>query len=832
MTFKKILTENPFIDEIVYATKIMTNGTVLKDEEAALAGETAKMKRNADIYIACRLDKERFELMIFNRQDFYDAGLTDTPSEKYPFGQVNACVENKYNVPASVRPRLVAIAKARMLAEYQEVNSYYRMLNGKPDLGDPGIMVPQSMIPDPNIVIDLTRPIHEMSDSEINVLDEIGVVDRLIDQYPEKRYLRHLGGKKIDILTARTANKFDVLYVPSIDFEDLRQKFIERVEQNRHYVMRCIYSEAMKLGSEEYYDKFMMLFIVLEAAIDLLSETQVFIAKKEVFDVRSIQYIFSSYGIPYYQEIPIKYQINMMKNLNKLIKYKATSINMVDICSLFGFPNITIFKYYILKQRKFNKDTGDYVFDYNDDGSENVEAEYDLKFIRVPIEDKPDDYLKDPNNYLDYADVTSGDRFWDENGTLSTEVRETILAKEFNVMRSKYFSIDTVYEMTEVSLELPFFFNMLYDDVHLEEQLKLSVPYISNNSQFKFTDIFIMIFALGYMYNGLEDTIMDTTGKILHIMGFNFKADLALLGEYIMEQGYTAEDLGLSDFVIPTSSILTYNQLLEIFTKNKSVYSHITQAMMDADDKNIYDIYKKLYDSLMIMDFTNHYFNISGTDKTASTYTEFMKHRDQTLYQILVDIDSIGVVTDEEGNETLSDDLTERRREIDKYIEAIVVAVQEFIDSDKFKSLFVNIPGATGDYIQRYIIKVISFFKSYKVDLLGINTIYTIDDKFNNFVRAIDKIDHFDITFYKSVIASPTDKLKTTVRTNYQEKVQVLDAMYINTIRTLIKLLDDFMKDGVHFEDSISELAATLTKEDSYIITDEMTFKASHVHDD
>lgn len=791
MNFKKVLTENPFVDEIVHATKILTAGTVLKDQDEADLYETEVTARNSDIYIACKTGKERFEMLIFNRQDLIKLGLTDRPSRQYPNGQINACLEDRYKIPADVRDRATQICKERVLREYQETNNYYLMLNGKPNVGEAGITIDQSMIPDPDLFIDTTQYIHEMSDSELNALDELGVIDTLIAQYPEKRYLRHLGGKKIDIVSARMAGKFDTLYVPNVEHEELRQKFIDRVEQNKHYVLRCIYSEAMKIGSEQFYDKFMALFIVLEAAIEMLSETQVFIAKKEVFNVRSIQYIFSSFGIPYYDEIPIKYQINMMKNLNKLIRYKATSINMIDICSLFGFPNIKLFKYYLLKNRRIDPETNKYIFNYNEDGTENLEADFELKFLKVPLEDTPDNYLKDPNNYLDYETVVSGDRYWSENGSLSTEIRKQIINKEFNIVRSKYLSIDTVSELTKISFELPYFFNMLYDDVPAEEQLKIYVPFISNTTPFKFVDIFIMIFALGYLYNGLKDSIMDTTSKVLYIMGFNFKADLAELAEYVEEKGYTLEDLGVSGFIIPDSSILSYNQLLEIFTKNSKIYDHVVQAMTTADDKHIYDIYKKLYDSLMIMRFTNNYFKIPGTNITAKTYTEFMKYRDQTLYQALIDINEIGMVTDDHGNRELSSDLGERRKEIDRYVQAIVVAMEEYIDSDQYKFIYSNMPGDTAEYIQRYVLKVINFFKSYKIDLLNMNTIYTLDDRLENLIRPIDKIDHIDVTYFKNEVIKPEDVVNILASMEADERFEPLDRIYISTLRKFLKTYDD-----------------------------------------
>lgn len=820
MEFKKIYTDNPFVDEIVYNTKIMTYDTVLKDEEEALAKETAESAKEALVYVACKTNKERFEIMQFEKEDLMlginpitgepGLALSEMPSKTYPEGQLQACIDDKYKIPVILRDRAVAIAKKRVLATYVEKNDYYRMLAGLPNLKAKPLYIDDSYITDPSVVIDLSKPLHEMDESEIAVLNGLGVIDRLVEEYPEYRYLRHLGGKRIDIVTARKAGKFEILFVPSIEFEDLRQRFIDRLNQSRHYVLRCVYSDAFKLGSEEFYDKFLMLFIVLQASIDLLSETQVFIAKRDVFDVRSIQYIFSSYGIPYYQEIPVKYQINMMKNLNKLIKYKATSINMVDICSLFGFPNIQIFKYYILKDRRMNPD-GSFVF------NENEEDNWDLKFLRVPIDGVPDDYLKDSNNYVDYMSLTEADRLWDENGTLRDKVKQDLLKMEFNITRSKYISIDATYEMTEASFELPYFFNMLYDDVKMEDQLKLNVPYISNTTTFRFTDVFIMLFALGYLYNGVTDNILnaghiyenefvtDADGnkvlvqkkdergnpirKILHIMGFNFKQNMAELGEYILNKGYTAENLGISDFVIPTASILSYNQLLEIFTANKGVHNKLADLMMDADDKNIFDIYNHLYNALMIMEFTNDYFYDPTTGNVAYTYTDFMYSRDTTLYNVLKDMHA--EVEKSPYNEDGTRNYTAARRKIDEYIGAIVTAIQEYIDSDEYKYLFSNIPGETAEYLQRYIMKIIDFFKSYKIDMVGMNTIYTIDDKFNNFLRAIDKIDHTNITFYKDEFMDPKEHTHTRVKTMYADSVNPIDTMYISQMVTLIKTFLD-----------------------------------------
>ena len=67
------------------------------------------------------------------------------------------------------------------------------------------------------------------------------------------------------------------------------------------------------------------------------------------------KYIFESNGVKYFDDIPLKYQIALVKNLNKLIKFKSTDKCIVDIISIFGINNIEVFKYYIMKDRYLNK---------------------------------------------------------------------------------------------------------------------------------------------------------------------------------------------------------------------------------------------------------------------------------------------------------------------------------------------------------------------------------------------------------------------------------------------------------------------------------------------
>ena len=133
---------------------------------------------------------------------------------------------------------------------------------------------------------------------------------------------------------------------------------------------------------------------MVQTFIDMLAEIPDYLIKKDIFDIRTARDIFKSNGIDYYSNIPLRYQLAMVRNVNRLIKFKSTSQSIVDICSLFGFDNIEIFKYYLLKEHRRDRD-GNYLFNKDENGKLIDEENYDLKFIKVPMDELVDDNIFD-----------------------------------------------------------------------------------------------------------------------------------------------------------------------------------------------------------------------------------------------------------------------------------------------------------------------------------------------------------------------------------------------------------------------------------------------------
>lgn len=791
----KIYTDNiPLLDEVVYYLKLIAEQVVLKDDDTADANETLKSRKASDLYILCVENRARLELFDYTKEDLLSVGVLDVNIEKY--------LQDYKNIPINIQNKLLQILIKRYIDNYEEYNNYYRMLNGKPNIGAEKIKVPErywSYIKE-GYNVDFSKYISDMNEEEQDILYLFNIIEKMQEDYPDHKYLQHLGSRSIDIYSARTANKFGLLYLPGDVPKEIVSRFLDKFELNRVYILKTIYTDAYKFGSD-YYDNFIRIMIVVQTMVDIIVELPDFVIKKDLFDTKMVELIFESNGIDYFPEIPFKYQIAMIKNLNRLVKYKSTTKNIIDICSLFGCSNVKIFKYYILREHRIDADG--FVFrtkkELDEDGNEveveDVEANYQLKFLQVPIDDIADNYLTDKTKYLNYDEVTNSDKYWDGNKSHS-EVKKEILKQEFNYLQSKYLGIDTVYSLTNITFQQIYFYNMIFDNVDFEKTLTLTIPSLASTTKFKMTDVICYLFALMYIDLGIKDNLMDTTGQVLVIKGFNFNADLQALGNWVYERGYTLKDLGVSDFKLPEKPVLTYEQLMDIFTKNANIYDHVVKQLRTADNKNIYDIYKKIYDSLMVMDLTMDFFKMSNGEQ-AKTYTEFLKDRSILLYNSLDEIRSIN-------------NKVERNKKITDLIGDIIYILENYLQNKNFPYIFSNLPTVSAESIKSYIFKVIDFFKSYKTQIYSINTIYTFDDKLDCKINIIDGIVGKIYEYAKEDTIELFSKIVKNISVKYGDGLNIKDNLYTSISSEITKYYDEVIK----VQENIKAIISSLEKEE------------------
>ena len=206
----KIYTDCPYVDEMVYYSKLLGIGTVLKMQSVADRYETVDSLKAAGIYISCIEGTAVFGM--FNKVTtsiLSSAGIVDPPT-------VKMCLESIENVPLSKRDAITKALVTDYIENYEELNQYYRMLHGLPPIVHEDYIT--DWIPPEGILIDLSKPVHLMSNTEVALLEKYGVLEDMISEDPDNRlYMRHMGKKAIDYYQARRANRFDPLYIPTID---------------------------------------------------------------------------------------------------------------------------------------------------------------------------------------------------------------------------------------------------------------------------------------------------------------------------------------------------------------------------------------------------------------------------------------------------------------------------------------------------------------------------------------------------------------------------------------------------------------------------------------
>ena len=64
-TAKKIYTDNPFVDTLLFCVKTLAYGCVIKNQDDANNNETTDSLKKSDIYISCVEGKTIFELFSY-----------------------------------------------------------------------------------------------------------------------------------------------------------------------------------------------------------------------------------------------------------------------------------------------------------------------------------------------------------------------------------------------------------------------------------------------------------------------------------------------------------------------------------------------------------------------------------------------------------------------------------------------------------------------------------------------------------------------------------------------------------------------------------------------
>lgn len=685
------LSSNIFMTELMK----LANSIIWKNPTKAMEEEPEGIYINVDTYKAAYEGILTFESVYqFSYEALLRAGIPPAQAEK--------CCDNKYDIPVSKRDICVSLQREAVIRDYVEENNYYRMLFGLPDMADTDfIYAPEEAN------MDMTTPVHLLSIQDRYRLEEEGYLDKLREKYPDKLYLKYIGKKKIEPYTARVAPRFAILYIESSSYSNLTADFKDTYYQCRDYVDRVFYDKSFKRDNE-YYDEFIalsILFMTLQLMLYKYLDADI---TRDFYDVESIRLLYESYGVPYYKEIPLEYHIKIVKNINRLLANKGNTLVFFDIFDVFNYANMDLYQYYLLKRRRFD-DSGNPVFVYKEDGSLDEEACFEIAFVKVLVDGDIDLEVTDPKNKVVYEALTSDDPYWIDDLELITDLYN----EQYNYIETKYMGINLTFDLYKILFESCYFLRMIQDKKFSTHK----IPYFYQNTQRNVSLFSIVIFCCALICKraGYEGNIPSNPAAIARVLGFNFKDDLNKIVEHAKSNKYLKDDDILTN-IIADMNINSLADVDKVFHNIKELHDYINDKLYSVHDKDIFQAYYEFKKLTLTTEHINEIYQKSN-GQMAESFEDLLLDSDPFLYQRLNDLEDPNDISNEIS---------------------YVLVVLSNLASDIHQLEFLD--AISRDTVIRYLLRMIDFFKSAKVDLKDFSIVYTINSPTFNLLKFIGDI--------------------------------------------------------------------------------------------
>lgn len=738
--------------------KILLDNIIIKmTNEANQYDNDINLFRISERYVAAKREVDSFSShFMYESEILIKAGITDPQV-------IETCESDKYKIPYNKRDLVLKYKREKIINEYVEQNNYYRELIGYPPVEeseDNYIYLNKSQMKYYGITE--VRPIHEYPKEVISKLEKT-LLPQLIEKYPEKTYLKHMGSNAVDLVKARTAKNFEIIFCGvEIDHMFMR-KFFDTYSFCREYFMNVIYNNSFR-QIYELYDNFIAINIMIMTIQRILIDTVKMSIDRDFFDLILIKKMFNCYGVPFFETLPLDYQRILVKHLNMLLRMKSTDKCLYEIANILMYERINIYKYFLVKERLLDEEGNPIVAtkkEYDDEGNEyevpDYSKMYDVYFQSTDMMEQNIALSIENNiNRYEYSEVTEEDDLWWEDGDLQKEINE----REFNFIDTKYIGLSTQYNLTKLLNETVYFLNMLIDKkekyISIEDRLSNTMYtgtdnlYISleriTDSPISIFDSIIILCVLISKKNSMKGNILIKPAEIMSVLGFDFEANFDLIIKNIRNNPRLYKD----------PEIANYLNLLEIYSVDdiETLYNNFInlkdfciKRMNETTDIYEYRAYEDIYKTIMIKNETTKAFTMSN-GAVAKTYMEYLRDKLPYIadYIETVDKESTGVL-----------------------IEHILGKLNELIPD----LTYVNTLNGINNNIVDAIIGLISFFKSYTVDLRNLNVVYMFSDKYFNMIRMISDPRIFTKIFPREKPLPYNDITKIYNNYDFKEKIDL-----------------------------------------------------------
>jgi hypothetical protein len=550
------------------------------------------------------------------------------------------------------------------------------------------------------------------------------------------------------IVQIHIAEDHDVIYYPTGYLSDVEVKmFLDFYKENLAYYNTVLHSDGLKYYNKYWnYVNFVVTLMTIDRFVTYKMDT---IHDVDLFSEREVRNMFASYGLEFFEEVPMVYRKRLLKNLNYLLEHKGTDQVIIRIISLFGFEDINLFKYYLIKDLKRDESfpRSDIKNNIKNFESETEKIQPDLKFLKVKVTEKELEniFVSPATEKVNYEVLTSLDPFWEAS-------KDEIATKDFNKLNTKYLGVEIGIDLYKLTHQFSFFYNYLKnfkksDDSGVNSQLKILNSQISADP-IHLVDALIALNYLALKHLGYEDTIlysMENIAYLNHVWGFNpedsdkwdpeltyYENMINILGYktekvlnentekyeyYIIPVAIPERQIGTNvlwnpdidaggPFAKPSDFLRSFNENYELFLKHRN----------DLINENDYTAFQK---------------------KMEFFQAKFIQEINNDVYK---------------GHEKLSDYLQEQSPDLFTYIESdlpnkrisdLIVVLEDFLlNIENVENKYIEFDNSllVLDFTSAFIRKIISIFKAYTTQFIGMNAYFVYSDELLETVKLREKI--------------------------------------------------------------------------------------------
>lgn len=732
----------PLMDDLDSIIK----GLIVKKQHQADLTETSLSRTTFDNYYMVARGIDTFDNYYkFSESSLKSAGLTTD--------QVEDAMRSKYNIPEEFREKVMVEERKKIRSEFQEKNNYYRKLNGLPDLGDFDLFIKGVNGIRDNV------PVHELTNSEIFIAKSQGLIEKLKKENPDKEYLNFLGTDKIGLITARIANRWDILATGTYSNKNYYNIFMQKYKLSQDFILDTMYDPSRSTGE---YENFIGYTILMNAYNMTISEMPNIIQDKLYNEDIIIDLVLKSHG--YYDEFknfPTNYKKKISDNIVKLIRNKGNDdIYNIVARDIFGMKDLDVYKLKIIKNH-IRDESDNPIFPKKEDGTTpDLLNTYDIYFSKVKM-DKNVSVVNEVRNIMNIVpyNITENDPYWGGTAEEKVAIKEILCSIDKNMFNSKYITMNNIYDLTEMNFELSYFINMVLSaKTNIEDILVYMGSTLSSQKLF---NVFVFLFSAISRHIKFGGDIISDISAISTIKRFNVEYNVDTMNDILKKYHTHKVDLARINLNRLDVNLDSSSDLMNAFFENRDIYNYLNTLKGEAED----------FDTVMVCSELLEYFFTSkqvadiyrmSNGQIADTYEEYLQSEAPELYAYLITYD---------------------QAQLQNLIDEIWRLLEDGVDgNNQLRYAFLNLPNNSGEAMFRYLLDIMNVFKDRVNTITGITSSYTLQDED---IKIVDKVIPSVNAPYKDEPVGTDTKLVVRYNGTIDESIGIYDVIIVDNINII-----------------------------------------------